>query len=148
MMTIQDARDEAVRLAAAGYAAVVIHAPTHRDDWDDDDHAYTYQPAVVPPGIGETVVETFPAAGTPAYLRATPADVLAGWQEAYDARTAVERELIAECHARATDAGCSIGLVLMEAERYWRGPGRLVEPRRWRSRANACRRMLDHAASR
>ena len=148
MMTIQEARDEAVKLAAAGYAAVVIHAPTQRDDWDDDDHAYTYQPASVPPGIGETVVETCPATATPAYLRATPADVLAGWQEAYGAKTAVERDLIAECHTRAAETGCSIGMVLMEAEHYWREIGRLVEPRRWRSKANACRRMLEHVASR
>jgi hypothetical protein len=82
------------------------------------------------------------------HTEATPADVLAGWQEAYNAKTPVERELIAECHARATETGSSIGFILMEAEHYWREFGRLVEPRKWRSKANACRRMLDYVASR
>ena len=79
---------------------------------------------------------------------ATSADVLAGWMEAYRARTPVERELIAECHHRATETGLSIGFILMEAEHYWSDIGRIVEPRRWKARAAACRRMLDYVASR
>lgn len=82
------------------------------------------------------------------HLEATPADVLAGWQEAYNATTKVERDLIAECHQRSQETGLSIGCILMEAERYWQVFGRSVEPRRWKSRAAACRRMLDYVASR
>lgn len=82
------------------------------------------------------------------HSEATAADVLAGWQAAYGARTPVERELIAECHQRATETGQRIGFILMDAEVYWRGAGRLIHPRRWRSRAAACRRMLDYVASR
>jgi len=82
------------------------------------------------------------------HTEATPADVLQAWQEAYNAKTKVERDLIAECHQRAQETGLSIGFILMEAERYWLDIGRIVEPRRWKSRANACRRMLDFAASR
>lgn len=147
MMTIEESREHARALAAAGYDAVVIHAPEWRDDWDDDAHTYTYQPAAVTTAIGELVVERYPATGTPAYLTATPADVLRGWQEAYGARTAVDRELIAECHKRAQETGLAIGTILMEAERYWRVFGRSAEPRRWKARAAACRRMLDHAAN-
>lgn len=149
MMTIEEAREEARKLAAAGIEAVVYHAPEHRDDWDDDDHAYGYQPAAMAGRtIGETVVETYPAMREPAYKTATAADVLKAWQEAYGARTPIERAIIKECHERASVAGLSIGLVLMEAERFWQGAGRLTEPRKWRSRAAACRRMLDYAASR
>ena len=147
MLTIQESRDEAKKLAAAGYDAVVIHAPQWRDDWDDDDHAYTYQPASITPAIGETVIETYQATATPAYLTATPADLLRGWQEAYGARSPIEREIVAECFQRSEDTGASIVLVMMEAERYWQTAGRSAEPRRWKSRAAACRRMLDHAAN-
>jgi len=148
MMTLEESRTHARALAAAGYAAVVIHAPAWRDDWDDDAHAYTYQPEATPAAAGEEIVERYPATGTPAYLTATPADVLRGWQEAYNARTPLEREIIAECRRRAEESGHSIGLILMDAERYWLNAGRAVEPRRWKARAAACRRMLDHAASR
>lgn len=148
MMTLEESREHARALAAAGYAAVVIHAPAWRDDWDDDAHAYTYQPEAVTTAAGEAIVERYPATGTPAYLTATPAAVARSWQEAYNARTPLERSLLAECQSRAEESGHTIGLVLMDAERYWRTAGRGVEPRRWKARAAACRRMLDHAASR
>jgi hypothetical protein len=147
MLTIEESRDEAMKLAAAGYDAVVIHAPQWRDDWDDDAHTYTYQPAMMAPEVGETVVERYQATGTPAYLTATPADVLRGWVEAYGARTKIERELITECYRRSQDTGDSVAVILMEAERYWATAGRSAEPRRWRSRLDACRRMLARVAS-
>jgi hypothetical protein len=147
MMTLEESRGHAITLAAAGYAAVVIHAPEWRDDWDDESHAYTYQPAEATTAAGESIVERYPAVGTPAYLTATAADVLRGWQEAYGARTPVERELIAECHQRSQETGLTMFVILAEAERYWRSAGRAADPRRWRARAAACRRMLDHTPS-
>jgi hypothetical protein len=59
--------------------------------------------------------------------------------------TATERTLLDECRQIAARDGYQVRQVLVDAERYWRGPGRLVEPRRWRARAEACRRLLDRA---
>lgn len=149
MMTIEEAREEAKKLAAAGYDTVVYHAPEWRDDWDDDAHAYGYGPAsMAGKTIGETVVETYPATSEPAYKTATEADVLKAWQEAYGARTPTQLAIIKECHERAIETGLSIGLMLMEAERYWQGAGRAAKPRKWKECAYACRWMLDYAASR
>ena len=143
MLTIEEARKEAAALAAAGYAAVVIHAPTWRDDFDDDAHAYTYQAADYALSAGEVIVETYPATGTPAYITATEADIIAGWCEAYGAETDDDRGLVARCYRKARETGLSIGLIFAEAERAGRIGG--AEER---ARAAACRRMLDYAASR
>jgi len=56
--------------------------------------------------------------------------------------TKTERDLLAECEALAVETGHELRALITDAESYWRGPGRAVEPRRWRSRADACRRLL------
>jgi hypothetical protein len=56
--------------------------------------------------------------------------------------TPTERDLLAECERLAVETGHDLRNLITDAERYWRGPGRAVEPRRWRSRADACRRLL------
>jgi len=53
-----------------------------------------------------------------------------------------ERELLNECERLAAETGHALRDLITDAESYWRGPGRAVEPRRWRSRADACRRLL------
>jgi len=56
--------------------------------------------------------------------------------------TNVEREIVEECQRLALETGDELRRLIMDAESYWRGPGRLVQPRRWKSRAEACRRLL------
>jgi hypothetical protein len=56
--------------------------------------------------------------------------------------TTTERDLLSECERLALETGHELRDLIIDAERYWRGPGRRVEPRRWRSRADACRRLL------
>jgi len=57
--------------------------------------------------------------------------------------TKTERDLLTECERLAVETGHELRALVADAESYWRGPGRRVEPRRWRSRADACRRLLD-----
>jgi len=57
--------------------------------------------------------------------------------------TPTETALLAECERLAAETGHALRDLIVDAESYWSGPGRLVEPRRWRSRADACRRLLD-----
>jgi hypothetical protein len=64
----------------------------------------------------------------------------------YQPRTAVERELFAECARIAVEQGTGVGCILLSAERWWETAGRQTRPTQWRSRASACRRMLDRAA--
>jgi hypothetical protein len=59
------------------------------------------------------------------------------------ARTPTERELLAECERQAAETGALLRAVLADAVTYWHGAGRSVEPRRWRSRADAAQRLLD-----
>ena len=56
--------------------------------------------------------------------------------------TPTERDLLTECERLAAETGHELRALITDAESYWRGPGRSVEPRRWRSRADACRRLL------
>lgn len=63
------------------------------------------------------------------------------WIEALGATTPVERELVRECFARSIESGESIFLIMQDAARYWRGAGRLVSPRTWKSRAAAAERL-------
>jgi len=56
--------------------------------------------------------------------------------------TNVEREIVGECQRLALETGDELRRLIVDAESYWRGPGRAVEPRRWRSRVDACRRLL------
>jgi hypothetical protein len=56
--------------------------------------------------------------------------------------TKTERDLLTECETLAVETGQELRDLISDAEIYWRGSGRLVEPRRWRSRAAACRRLL------
>ena len=57
--------------------------------------------------------------------------------------TKTECEIVTECERLAAETGHALRDLIVDAESYWRGSGRLVEPRRWRSRADACRRLLD-----
>ena len=57
MLTLAESRNAAATIAAEGHSVAVYHAPTHSDDWDDDNHAYGYQPVGVPLPRGATVVE-------------------------------------------------------------------------------------------
>ena len=57
--------------------------------------------------------------------------------------TPTERELLTECQRLAVETGEELRRLVADAETYWRGPGRRIEPRRWRPRADACRRILD-----
>jgi hypothetical protein len=56
--------------------------------------------------------------------------------------TPTETEIVTECERLAVETGHELRALVADAETYWRGPGRAVEPRRWRSRADACRRLL------
>jgi hypothetical protein len=56
--------------------------------------------------------------------------------------TPTETALLTECERLAAETGHALRDLIVDAESYWSGPGRLVEPRRWRSRADACRRLL------
>jgi len=58
-------------------------------------------------------------------------------------RTPTERALLAECQRRSDETGALLRAVLADAVTYWHGAGRSVEPRRWRSRADAAQRLLD-----
>ena len=57
--------------------------------------------------------------------------------------TPTERDLMSECERLAVETGHELRDLISDAETYWRGSGRLVEPRRWRRRADACRRLLE-----
>lgn len=56
--------------------------------------------------------------------------------------TPTENELLTECERLAAETGHALRELITDAESYWSGPGRRVEPRRWRSRVSACRRLL------
>jgi hypothetical protein len=57
--------------------------------------------------------------------------------------TKTERDLLTECELLARETGHELRDLITDAETYWRGSGRIVEPRRWRRRADACRRLLE-----
>lgn len=60
-------------------------------------------------------------------------------------QTRTERDLLSECEGIAGMHGCDVSEVLTDAVRYWRGPGRSVRPRLWKSRADAADRLLARA---
>lgn len=138
MLTLEESRDEARKLAEAGYDMIVYHAPTERDDWDDDAHTYGYQPKMCTLAPWATVVESFPATREPAYKTATRAQIIAGHCESYGAETESDRKLVASVYARHKRTGENMNFILMTAEREHRVAGRLAE-------AAQCQRLLDHA---
>jgi len=72
------------------------------------------------------------------------ADSIPGYLvEMFAPRTPVERELLAECASRARVAGEGVATILAAAETYWHTHGRSQNPRGWRARATAARRMID-----
>jgi hypothetical protein len=62
--------------------------------------------------------------------------------ERFRPQTAVERELLAECEQIATAHGLELADVLADAVKFWRGPGRSIRPRQWRSRVTAAERLI------
>lgn len=62
MLAIEECRAEAQKIAAGGLAMIVYHAPIERDEWDDDAHAYNYQPEAAVLPHWATVVDRFPPA--------------------------------------------------------------------------------------
>jgi hypothetical protein len=138
MLTLEESRDEARKLAEAGYDMIVYHAPAERDDWGDDAHTYGYQPNTCTLAPWATVVEKFPATRQPAYKTATRAQIVAANCEAYGAETESDRKLVASVYARHRRTGENMNFILMTAEREHRAGGRLAE-------AAQCQRLLDHA---
>ena len=62
--------------------------------------------------------------------------------ERFRPQTKTERELLAECEQIATAHGIELADVLADAVKFWRGPGRSISPRQWRSRVTAAERLL------
>ena len=62
--------------------------------------------------------------------------------ERFRPQTKTERELLAECEQIATAHGLELADVLADAVKFWRGPGRSILPRQWRSRVTAAERLV------
>ena len=56
--------------------------------------------------------------------------------------TKIERELLAECEAIAVRGGLLVADVLRDCHKFWAGPGRSINPRGWRRRADAAARLV------
>lgn len=61
--------------------------------------------------------------------------------------TPVERELLTECETIARDQSRPVAEILVAAVRFWETAGRSIEPRRWKARAAAARRLLGRLDS-
>ena len=104
MLTLAESRDAAATIAAEGHSVALYHAPTHRDDWDDDNHAYGYQLMSVPLPRGATLVDIV-TAKTDNPERLTRKQIAAMQTEA---GTAGDHAMVDICE-RALD-GCPIAL--------------------------------------
>ena len=56
--------------------------------------------------------------------------------------TRVERELLAECRMIAAAESMELADVILDAQKFWIGPGRLINPRGWVARAAAAKRLV------
>lgn len=56
--------------------------------------------------------------------------------------TKLERELLTECQAIASRDGLLLSDVLGDCHKFWAGPGRSINPRGWRRRADAAARLV------